>query len=1230
MARIVLGAVGAMIGSTFGPQGAQIGWSIGSAIGGTFEPNQKSAGPRLEDLTAGSSSYGSTIPYIAGSPRVPGQIIWASAKRETAHTETSGKGGGGGQEYTSYTYDIDLLLLLSDNQIGGVTRIWSNGELVWSGLGSLESQIASGATTFWARMTSYTGGPSQLPDPTYEAAVGGANAPAYRGRGTVFIQGLQLGNTGQIPNLTFEIGSVKYGQVVCLQHFEDISVPPQYFSPDVPYGSGNTNTASVRYLDINTGVGPNWNINAGSIGAGVYNNAVLIRSPSLKGYNSYHQGYVAHIIGANSVVYGTAWTNLTSNMVIGAGEDFIIEFIHDPVTNYPIPGTTNEVFRYNSDLFGSSSTGCCLQISGTNYATVNNYYTGSGRGYQFSSIGIGLNGGNTPLNTPIRVCISRVGNTASIYYNGIRKATLTSTGVFNSVIGEVGGFLNLGSSGPGGYCYSTNCPGVYDEFIIVRGAGISAATYVTATNQYADSGIFPVASIIPPTLKSVVDSLCTQSGLSISEYDTTALTAITEPVNSLAITQVSNIRNTLELLAQAYNFDMIASDKLYFRLKGQASVQAIPLTDIGVGNNETLTIHLASEVETPTELSLTYSNIEDDYQLDTQYSQRIEVDQINTSVLQMPLGFIKSRAKIIADIILLEKVLSMTNSVIRVQDKYAKLEPTDVITVEDDLNTYWRFKIVKKILSAEGTSFTLTLDDSSIYTQAGITSTENRSQTVVYAPPFTELRLLDIPMLRDADNSAGHYVAVSGSSSKWENAGIYKSTADSNYVLNQVMLTDTAIGSCDGILGNFTIGSIFDEINTLTVYISSDNVLTSSTRDNILANKYTNLALVGAELIQFRAATLVTPGKYTISGLLRGRFGTESSIPTHVQRESFCLLGSGGMGFVSIPAGTLGTKLFYKAVSPRQLLSSVQYQNITPTGLLLKPLSPVDLRVNRISTSTVFTWKRRTRVSTRFSSSLGISVPLGEDVEKYTVEFYSDNTFTTLKRTYTDLLTPTVTYTSANQITDFGSNQSDFFIKVYQMSSTIGKGTPITASLEKPTEPDIIWRTSSTSALSNNNTTFSGSILAWAKSDVVSSGKRYFEVTKVGTPTIGICEPGCDLSTGSPASHGTLRSAWFRVSSGSYDYFVNNTFMTSGTGFLADNSKIGVAIDFDIGVFWAIYNGTALFGNPVAGTGGYSFGTGRLMCPAVLVNSGSTTISKFSSNPNNVKYPIAGFTSFLI
>jgi hypothetical protein len=51
-----------------------------------------------------------------------------------------------------------------------------------------------------------------------------------------------------------------------------------------------------------------------------------------------------------------------------------------------------------------------------------------------------------------------------------------------------------------------------------------------------------------------------------------------------------------------------------------------------------------------------------------------------------------------------------------------------------------------------------------------------------------------------------------------------------------------------------------------------------------------------------------------------------------------------------------------------------------------------------------------------------------------------DNTYTTVVRTITGLSTPTATYTSAQQTTDFGSPQAEVFVRVYQVSATVGRG----------------------------------------------------------------------------------------------------------------------------------------------------------------------------------------------
>ena len=76
------------------------------------------------DLTVTGTAYGQAIPYLRGSVTVAGQVWWNTDRRPTTTvttTHTGGKGGGGGVDTSSstITYDMDMLIGLSDNVILG-------------------------------------------------------------------------------------------------------------------------------------------------------------------------------------------------------------------------------------------------------------------------------------------------------------------------------------------------------------------------------------------------------------------------------------------------------------------------------------------------------------------------------------------------------------------------------------------------------------------------------------------------------------------------------------------------------------------------------------------------------------------------------------------------------------------------------------------------------------------------------------------------------------------------------------------------------------------------------------------------------------------------------------------------------------------------------------------------------------------------------------------------------
>ena len=71
---------------------------------------------------------------------------------------------------------------------------------------------------------------------------------------------------------------------------------------------------------------------------------------------------------------------------------------------------------------------------------------------------------------------------------------------------------------------------------------------------------------------------------------------------------------------------------------------------------------------------------------------------------------------------------------------------------------------------------------------------------------------------------------------------------------------------------------------------------------------------------------------------------------------------------------------------------------------------------------------------------------LGEASEAYEVDIL-DGPDGAVLRTLGDLASPTVVYTAAEQVTDFGTPEATIHLRIFQLSATIGRGFPASASL---------------------------------------------------------------------------------------------------------------------------------------------------------------------------------------
>ena len=85
-------------------------------------------------------------------------------------------------------------------------------------------------------------------------------------------------------------------------------------------------------------------------------------------------------------------------------------------------------------------------------------------------------------------------------------------------------------------------------------------------------------------------------------------------------------------------------------------------------------------------------------------------------------------------------------------------------------------------------------------------------------------------------------------------------------------------------------------------------------------------------------------------------------------------------------------------------------------------------------------WIRRTRID---GDGWGVEVPLGEDVEAYTLDVFSGGA---IVRSIA-CSAPEAFYPDADELTDFGAPQSSLHLRVAQVSATVGPGHPTELTL---------------------------------------------------------------------------------------------------------------------------------------------------------------------------------------
>jgi hypothetical protein len=535
-------------------------------------------------------------------------------------------------------------------------------------------------------------------------------------------------------------------------------------------------------------------------------------------------------------------------------------------------------------------------------------------------------------------------------------------------------------------------------------------------------------------LDAIVGDILTRAGYASGDYDVSALSGIS--VDGYLVQEPMTARAALQPLQAFQPFDLVESAAaLNAVLHGGSPSVTIPAGEWRAGPDKkdpppALEITRAQELDLPVEVDVDYIDSARNYEVNCQRARRIATQAVAVQKVTLPIVIEADAAKQIAETRLYTLWAEREMVKLRYSRRYLTTEPGDVIDLAN--GSFMRVTSVNQaggLIEAQGF---LT------YSAAGTSGAAGDSgQTAAAASvtqPDSTLYLMDLPLLQSSDDQPGVYAAVTGLGG-WTGASIWRAPDGVNYS----DITGIASPAVSGIAATALANKptyFMDNAGTVNVQLIQGELVSCDTAD--LLNG-ANAALLGGEIIQFQTATLMGPGLYTLSNLLRGRRATEWATASHMIGETFVLLTPGTVDFLPALLTDRGRTYEFRALSNGQSLNDAQDNDFTYNLITIEPFSPVHIAGSRASgagSDLTVTWIRRARLNADWADY--VDVPLDEPVELYDVDVMNGSSAI---RTFSSLPSPTVTYTAAEQASDWGGGiPSSFTLNIYQISSRYGRG----------------------------------------------------------------------------------------------------------------------------------------------------------------------------------------------
>lgn len=504
----------------------------------------------------------------------------------------------------------------------------------------------------------------------------------------------------------------------------------------------------------------------------------------------------------------------------------------------------------------------------------------------------------------------------------------------------------------------------------------------------------------------------------IAGYDESDIeidSSIDDEIDGAIIGNSVSFRAVIDSIMAIYRIDVIESGgKIKFTRAsiggGAVDFTAVEddllTTENAAPETATFQFRREEEVRIPQRVQLRYIDKSLGYQIAMQMATRSQVIETNTSqeqiTYEVPIIMTATEAKTLVNRALWNAWTSRVSYSFRLGPEYLDVEPGDIGQVTAD-NVQYKIRCVELSYNFDKS---ITFKGQNFLTDEAIVVVGDPGDGYEYELPAyagTEIFVLDLPLLMGSHDLSFtnnnypmyFYVGPKLLESSWAGGTGYLSRdfinfneMGSNISQGLTAMVATVPGIPDNIFET-------DNTNTITVFPRSGDkdLLVTATELEVLNGA--NVAAYGRngrwEVVQFTTVTDNGDGTFTLSGLLRGRRGSDKQVDLHQPGDYFVLLDEDYVDLTTMFFADLDHAVDFKGVGFGQAIDAVIANRVTVVGYggLPWPVGNEDMeRTIGGDGDITLTWNRRSRTSGELTDGIENAPLTSYEVNDYKITIW--------------------------------------------------------------------------------------------------------------------------------------------------------------------------------------------------------------------------------------------------